>query len=168
METRVISSVACPEGLRNELEAWFADEFGQAPWEWAAPDHYLRVYSGDALAARLGVVERTVSVADASIRVGGVTGVVTCQQWRGQGAARSLLSAACAFFRTQCTVPFGFLLCRPELRSLYEKSGWRIVPGAVRFAQPTGPAKYPHLAMVLRFGEEDWPIGDVDLQGLPW
>ena len=147
---------------------WFAEEFGQAPWVWAAPDYYILAYSCDTLAARLGIVERTVVVADVSVRVGGVSGVATRRRYRGQGAALALLSKASAFLRSECVVPFGFLLCRPELRALYERAGWRVIQGAVHFAQPSGTATYPHLAMVLRCGEEDWPSGDVDLRGLPW
>ena len=168
METKVVTAVACSEALRNEFKAWFQAEFGQTPWKWATPDYYILAYAEGDLIARLGVVERVISVGNELIRIGGVSGVVTRQQSRGKGVALSLLSKARSFLRNQLGVPFGLLLCRNRLRTLYEKAGWQEVHGPVRFAQPTGSAEYPHLAMVLRCGEEDWPAAKIDLQGLPW
>ena len=168
METKVVRVGACSVTLQSELDAWFEEQFGHIPWMWATPDHYVLAYFEGALVGRLGIVDRTISVGDESIRVGGVGGVITRRQWRSQGVGRSLLSETNSFLRTQLGAPFGLLLCRDELRSYYEKGDWRVVPGPVEFTQPTGPAVYPHLAMALRCGEQDWPAGKIDLQGLPW
>jgi aminoglycoside 2'-N-acetyltransferase I len=154
--------------LRNTLEAWFGEEFGHVAYQWAEPDWYVTVARESKLAGRLAIVERTIAVGAQLIRVGGIAGVATRREWRNRGVASVAMRAAAGFIARDLRRPFGLLLCRRQVSPVYAKLGWETVEGPTSFMQPSGPVTYPHLTMVMRFGEQPWPIGPIDLSGLPW
>jgi aminoglycoside 2'-N-acetyltransferase I len=154
--------------LRQTLEAWFDDEFGQVAYQWAKPDWYVVVSRERDLIGRLALVERTIAVGGEAIRVGGIAGVATRPEWRNRGVASVAMRAAANFIASELRCPFGLLLCRSKVAPVYGKLGWETVEGPTTFMQPSGPVTYPHLTMVIRFGEPPWPGGPIDLRGLPW
>jgi hypothetical protein len=154
--------------LRNTLEGWFGEEFGHVAYRWSEPDWYITVAREGKLAGRLAIVERTIAVGAKMIRVGGIAGVATRREWRNRGVASVAMRAAAGFIAHDLRRPFGLLLCRDQVSPVYAKLGWEVVEGPTSFMQPSGPATYPQLTMVMRFGEQPWPIGPIDLSGLPW
>lgn len=167
IKTESVAVDSCPQSRRSELETWFQEEFSFTGRTYSPPEWYVMASSGVELVGRLGVVERAISVGEREVRVAGVGGVTTRPKWRRQGVAQELLAATERLFR-RLQVPFGFLLCRDNVRSVYERAGWNVVAARTRFDQPDSPETYPHLTMVLECGDERWPDGDVDLRGLPW
>jgi predicted acetyltransferase len=154
--------------LRNTLEAWFGEEFGHVAYQWAEPDWYVTVAREGKLAGRLAIVERTIAVGGQLISVGGIAGVATRREWRDRGIASVAMRAAAGFIARDLRRPFGLLLCRAQVSPVYAKLGWELVEGPTSFMQPNGSATYPQLTMVMRFAEQPWPIGPIDLSGLPW
>jgi GNAT superfamily N-acetyltransferase len=154
--------------VRAELEDWFSREFGHTPYHWASPDWYVVALLDSILVGRLGIVERSVAVGAHTVPVGGVSGVITHQEWRGRGIAPAVLGRAIDFIASELGVDFALLLCRQEIAPFYARLGWKLTQGATTFLQPTGKAVYPKLTMVYACGEERWPDGDVDLCGFPW
>jgi len=154
--------------LRETLETWFNQEFGNTGYQWAQPDWYGVVMREGEPVGRLGILERTIAIGAEAIRVGGIAGVATRPEWRNRGVASVAMRAAANFIAHELRRPFGLLLCRHQVAPVYAKLGWETVEGPTRFMQPSGPATYRYLTMVMRFGERSWPGGPIDLCGLPW
>ena len=154
--------------LWETLESWFDEEFGQVAYRWAKPDWYLVVRRDGELAGRLAIVERTIGVGADMIQVGGIAGVATRPEWRNRGVASVAMRAAANFIANKLRHPFGLLLCRRQVAPVYAKREWETAEGPTTFIQPNGPVTYPHLTMVMPFGEGSWPGGPIDLRGLPW
>jgi aminoglycoside 2'-N-acetyltransferase I len=154
--------------LRKRLPEWFHREFGKTGFIWAAPDFYAISETDGELVGRLGIFSREIDVAGTRMRVGGIGGVITKPEWRLRGVARGLLTRAAEFMCNDLGVEFALLLCRREVAPVYAKLGWKRVDGPTVFMQPSGMTAYPRDTMVLRFGKREWPIGTIDLHGLPW
>jgi predicted acetyltransferase len=152
----------------SELAQWFEEEFGHIPIKWAEPEYYVFATADSVIIGRLGVIERMVSVNDRSLKVAGISGVITRSEYREKGIASYMLQKAVSFFTSDLGINFGLLLCRDEVASVYEKLGCRVVEGPTTFDQPNSKMIYPSLTMVLECGQEHWPIGAIDLCGLPW
>jgi GNAT superfamily N-acetyltransferase len=136
--------------------------YGPMPWR-------VLVFFGDELAAHAGVDAREITVGGRPVRVGTVGGVSTLPAWQGRGLATLALDAALALIRDELRSPFGLLTCRDHLVPFYLRRGWQMLTVPVRFEQPgagTVALARPYEAMVAVCGDEPWPAGDVDLNGL--
>jgi aminoglycoside 2'-N-acetyltransferase I len=157
-----------PRGDQRHLADCFQQHFGHVAYEWAPlPWRCLATVDGE-LVGHLAVLKRTVTAGDTPIDVGGIGAVTTHEAWRRLGVASALLDRAAHFMRDDLAVPFGLLICRPTVADVYTSSGWRVVPAETRFTQPSSTATYPGLTMTLSLRGDQWPAGDIDLQGLPW
>lgn len=154
--------------LQERLTEWFHREFGRTGFTWAAPAYYAISEIDGELIGRLGIFDREIEVAGAGMRVGGIGGVITKPEWRLRGIGRELLTRSATFILDELGIEFAILLCRREVAPVYAKLGWIRVDGPTVFMQPSGMATYPRDTMVLRFAERQWPVGTVDLRGLPW
>ena len=72
------------------------------------------------------------------------------EQYRGEGVARSLVER----LLTESTRPL-YLMCRPELQSLYEKFGFQVIP-----LEAMSPyfRRISRLIQVLSFGRHSGPL----------
>jgi predicted acetyltransferase len=152
----------------SELVQWFEEEFGHIPIQWADPEYYVFAISDSEIISRLGIIERKVSVNEHPLNVAGISGVITRSEYRKSGIASYVLKNAVAFISNDLGINYGLLLCRDEVASVYEKLGWKVFDGPTTFHQPNGKMIYHKLTMVLECGQEKWPIGAIDLCGLPW
>ena len=156
-----------PERL-TELEKWFLEYFGHVPYDFASPDWFITAEEEGALVGRVGIIDRTVSVEGQAVPIGGITGLITDPAKRKLGIARALMDRAIFFMVEELGVRFGFLLCREEIVSYYERLGWTVVPGPTSFDQKDGKKIWPKRTMVLGLKGDRWPEGPIDLCGLPW
>ena len=156
-----------PSGLRAELDAWEATQFGHI-YKWAPPEWYAAAGIDGHLAGALLIVTREVAAGAESIRVAGIGGVVTRPEHRKKGVATAMLREAANLMRTRLDVDFGFLICRRQIAPVYEKAGWIHVLGPTSFSQPSGTTTYPNDSMVLPLRNRQWPAGPINLRGLPW
>jgi GNAT superfamily N-acetyltransferase len=163
------SAASClPPDRAAVLASIYSREFGWDRLVYAAPQWYVMGVVGERVVGRVGVLERVISVDDSPLDVGGITGVVTEPDYRNRGVARRLVACAVLFLRDEHQLPFALLTCNRKLGLLYEKLGWRIVPGPTVYAQPDGPRACPGLTMVVESGSAAWPEGPIDMRGLPW
>lgn len=154
--------------LRDELEAWDHEQFGQIPYEWTRAEWYAEARVDDRLAGALEIVTREIRVGVESARVAGIGGVKTKPELRLRGVASAMLSAAAQLMRDRLEVEFGLLICRHRVAPVYEKAGWVQVTGPTSFSQPSGVVTYPYDTMILKLRTRDWPGGSIDLCGTPW
>lgn len=150
------------------LDRMFQREFGRHTLIYALPGwHAMGMLDGN-LVGRVGILERTISVGQELLRVGGICGVVTAPGYRDRGIASALLGESVAFVKNSLRLPFALLTCRSKLEVFYERSGWKTVKGPTVFAQPDGVRPCKGLTMVLECGPRLWPEGPIDMRGLPW
>lgn len=185
MKLEVVRTVDIDEVPRQRLLAWLYQEFGvyADEYAWAIADWHVLAWEGDLLVSHVDITERTALVGGQALRLGGIGGVVTLQEWRKRGIATTALQQAASFLHDGLAVPFGLLVCDLALASFYRKLGWHEVAGPLVFDQPAsfqpgldqlisvGPTHKVTLdgaIMVLHCREENWPAGLIDLCGLPW
>jgi aminoglycoside 2'-N-acetyltransferase I len=185
VKLEIVHSVDIEESLRQRLLAWLYREFGTYTDEyaWAIADWHVLAWEGDLLVGHVDITERTASVGGGELRLGGIGGVVTLQEWRKRGIASAALERAARFLRDELAVPFGLLVCDPALTPFYQELGWQTVAGPLIFDQPAffqpgldqtisgGPTHKVTLEgaiMILPCREHGWPAGLIDLCGLPW
>lgn len=154
--------------LARDVSAWFDQEFGPRPNRWRDADYYALLNVDGKPAGRLGILDAKVSVGSEIVRVGGIGGVATKPEFRHRGVASAMLSRAAEFLKDDLAVEFGFLLCRHEVSPVYAKMGWIIVPGPTEFTRAGVRALYPNDTMILRLTAKAWPVGRIDMLGLPW
>jgi aminoglycoside 2'-N-acetyltransferase I len=143
-------------------------EFGSDPLVYAEPGWYVLGFLEEMLVARVGVLERTITLAKKPLRIGGVCSVVTEPEYRHRGIASTLMGEAVVFLREQRKLPFGLLTCKPRLEPLYARLGWRTVDGSTVFIQEDGMHSCGGLTMVFECAGRSWPEGKINLCGLPW
>jgi len=162
------SAIEIDPVLRDELEAWDHEQFGQIPYQWTSAEWYAEARIDGRLAGALEIVTRAVGVGDESARVAGIGGVKIRPEFRLRGVASAMLSAAAQLMRDQLNVEFGLLICQRRVAPVYAKAGWVRVIGPTRFSQPSGIKSYPDDTMVLQLKSRRWPDGPIDLRGNPW
>ena len=154
--------------VRDELEAWDHEQFGQIPYQWASAEWYAEARIEGRLAGALEIVTREVKAGVEPARVAGIGGVKTKPEFRLRGVASAMLSAAARLMGDRLDVEFGLLICQRRVAPVYEKAGWIRVSGPTTFLQPSGMVTYPNDTMVLKLGARTWPDGPIDLCGNPW
>jgi aminoglycoside 2'-N-acetyltransferase I len=185
VKLQVVRTVDIDETLRPRLLAWLNQEFEVYADEiaWAIADWHVLAWEGDLLVGHVDITERNALVGEQALRLGGVGGVVTLKEWRKRGIASAAMQKAAEFLRDELAVPFGLLVCDPNLAPFYRELGWQTVDGPLIFDQPDsfqpgldqvlsgGPVHKVTLEgaiLVLPCREHNWPAGVIDLCGLPW
>lgn len=166
VEIASVDDLSAP--VAERLAAATAREFGSDPMVYAEPQWYILGFLGAELVSRVAVLSRTITVGGAPLAVGGISFIVTEPAHRGRGFAGRLTGEAVDFVREELACDFALLTCKPRLESLYTGLGWRSVPGPTVFEQPTGRRACGGLTMIIECGTQQWPPGEIDLQGLPW
>jgi len=170
MEIEVKRTGELTEAVRAHINAWLIQQFGEESGDYAWSDaewHVLLRVDGQ-LVSHVEIVERTGTVAGRPVKLGGIGGVVTLPEWRGQGLATATLERAAAFMRDELQVAFGLLICGQNMIPFYSRLGWQVVEGPLTFDQSGGKVVFDDMTMVLPCAGENWPEGTIDLCGLPW
>jgi aminoglycoside 2'-N-acetyltransferase I len=168
IEVEVRPWYSLPAAERRELGAWFREQFSETSYVWAHLPVRVLARADRRIVGHLGMLRREISVGGAPLVVAGVGSVMVRPEWRKRGVASAMLHRAARHMREALRVDFGLLVCRDEVAPVYERAGWRVVPGPTAFEQPAGRAGYGRLTMVLQLGAASWPEGEIDLRGLPW
>ena len=165
---QTFASDCLPDETAARLRAIWEREFGWDRLAYATPQWYVVGTLRGALIGRVGITKRVILVSGSPLEVGGVTGVVTESDYRRRGVARQLVGKALEFLRDEQKVSLALLTCNRKVGPLYEKLGWRVIPGPTLYAQPNGDRICPGLTMVAESGSESCPEGPIDMRGLPW
>lgn len=153
----------------DEITGAVEDPFEVAAYGVTARDKdvHFGVRSEGRLVAHAGLVEADVEVGERRLRVAGLGGVVVAPGMRGHGLARLVVDTAVAHARGT-GAEFGLLFCLPDRVALYEKLGWRVLPGGMRVEQPGGVIDHPLRTMWTPLAEGAvWPQGPARLRSLP-
>jgi predicted acetyltransferase len=135
---------------------------------YAKADWNVLVYLGNILASNVEIVERTITVGELPLRVGGIGGVATLPEYRGRGLASRAMSASAKFMKDELGLEYGLLTTGSRRRTFYEWLAWQVVSNPAYFDQPSGKMKNGGLTMCLVMAGKPWPPGAVDFCGLPW
>jgi aminoglycoside 2'-N-acetyltransferase I len=155
---------------RVQLDLLFAKAFPPdgTDIEWSKSDWHVLVWEGDELASHVEIVERTATVDDQPVRLGGIGGVATKAEWRRRGLAEAAMKTAQAFLHDRLAVDFGLLVCGENMTPYYGKLGWKLVGHSMLIDQAKGKVTYMTPTMILPVCKDKWPDGEIDLCGPPW
>ncbi|MFJ8025233.1 GNAT family N-acetyltransferase [Streptomyces sp. NPDC096311] len=164
----VVRLTAYTKTDQTEILGAGADPFGvaDAGLTWLPKKDHFGIRQKDRLVAHAGLLQLPMMIGGVSTQVVGVGGVAVAPDLRGQGLARSVVSAALDHART-LGPEFGLLFCRPPLVTLYRRLGWRTLEGDVQVDQPEGPVIMPLQTMWTPLRDSTWPTGQVRLLSLP-
>lgn len=169
-DMQVLSQKNLSQAQRVELDALdklaFTEEmdFG---FDWSGSEEYVVLRVDGRLAAMVGMLERTIRVGGREVKVGGVGGVATHPDHRRRGYAGRLLEAAARVLQEKgCR--FAMLFCDQKLVEYYGRSNFRKVDAPLFIISRGERMQIHEIKMVRALSGEDWPPGEIDLQGLPW
>ncbi len=136
---------------------------------WATPDWAVMVWEGEEMVSNVHIIERTVLVGGQPVKVGGVGNIATKIEWRKRGYATEALKVAVDFLRDPLGVEFGLMTAIEKLVPRYERTGWRVTAHSLQFEQPDGgKGAFTYPVLILPVIKSDWPLGEIDVRGLPW
>jgi predicted acetyltransferase len=142
------------------------------PWGhivWAHADLRVLIDAPDGgLASHVGIYFRTIDWNGHSIHVGGIGGVMTREDCRGQGLASVALNAAVETMRANEAVRFALLFCEPHNVAFYRARGWEAFNGEVYCEQPDGRVRFEAMAPYVFDIRRAPRQGVIDLKGQPW
>jgi predicted GNAT family N-acyltransferase len=173
-----------PEEDREILELQHAAfvntaEFAHQRW-WHTPaqddDLWFGVRDGEGkLISSVRVVHRLARTADGERLLAGIGNVCSHPEARGTGAASMCMAAVSEYIADDGGADFGLLFCGEALKDYYPRFGWRIIDNAISYISPDGERKVSRTAgksyVMMRAGrltDEQWPDGEIDLNGADW
>jgi GNAT superfamily N-acetyltransferase len=144
------------------------------PWagsaiEWASGQWCAVCWNNDQQAlSSAGAVIRQALLNDAAVTIGGIGGVMTHPDARGQGLAASAIECLIDFFKDH-KVDFALLVCEPHLIPFYQRLGWQPFAGDLFVTQNKTRCRFTfNLSMVLPVSLPAPTEGTIDLLGPPW
>ena len=123
------------------------------------------------VAAHVGIVERTIAVGDATLRVAGVQNVCVLPEYRSRGYCDQVMNAMTNEATCQ-EYECGLLFCGVDLCKVYRRCGWTSLDARtiVRTNKKGESVNLPsgNTAMFLPLVTEKFPQGDIHLRGNDW
>jgi aminoglycoside 2'-N-acetyltransferase I len=120
------------------------------------------------LICHVGICFRTVIWNGRKFHIGGVGGIATRADSRGQGYASIALNAAVQTMRDHEAVQFALLFCEPHNFAFYSSRGWHPFAGEIYAEQPNGRIRFEALNPFVFDFSRGPRQGTIDLCGLPW
>ena len=121
------------------------------------------------LVSYMGLITRQAKCDDRSVFIGGIGGVKTHPEARGQGYAGHGIKKSGEFLREEIKVDFSLLVCRDALIPYYGKLSWQQFKGDMLVDQSTGKVKFLFANPMLLEGVKPIPqCSVIDLCGKPW
>lgn len=151
----------------------YADIFSSASYWGARPQYRLLIETQDGeLVSHLDFESRAIQVGKHEILIAGVGEVATHPQFQNRGLGRMLMSELHSNLQAKTTVAFAYLQCRTAVLGFYTRVGWYEVTNQVQYIDPdtnqlTIGDSHSLILPVLETLDQ-WPDGNIDLQGMPW
>ncbi len=147
-----------------------ADNFALSrKWHGSGPVYSIIVPQQNVIIAHLGVVDRTITIANRKHRVAGVQNVCVLPGYRGKGYSDAVLNAAMKEAERR-GFEFGLLFTDDKTKHVYERNGWIQLYNRnftkiendqdIKVDQESVNMYYPITG--------DFPPGPVHLQGNDW
>jgi GNAT superfamily N-acetyltransferase len=158
---------------KTEIRVLLALAFKDDPvtdLEWAKPHfNFIARRQGGTLVSYTGLVWRRILVGGQAVTVGGIGGVATHPDHRGQGYARQLLKTAADYMRQDGRYEFALLFCYDAKVSYYTGLGYELINNEPFYILSRGKRlKYTDNRLMMPLTHRAWPSGEVDLLGPPW
>jgi aminoglycoside 2'-N-acetyltransferase I len=152
---------------------WPPEIVASLPWRdvvWARADsRVLSINGHNDIIGHAGMVLRSVTLGTQPVKIGGVGGVATHPDCRGQGVASEVMRQAVSQMRDTHCVDFGLLFCEQRHAPLYKRLGWHFFEGPVFVEQPRQGRVHFSVTDPYVFDLKIAPrAGILDLCGLPW
>jgi predicted acetyltransferase len=151
---------------------WPQDVLDKLPWghiQFAQADLRVLIEQPEGgLACHVGIYFRTVIWNGRKFHIGGIGGLATRADSRGQGYASIALNAAVQTMRDHEAVQFALLFCEPHNSAFYGSRGWHPFTGEIYAEQPEGRIRFEALAPFVFDFSRAPRQGTIDLCGLPW
>lgn len=169
------ASRAMAEPLFNAI--WPPGVVEKRPWAgtvFATPDLRVLVQAEpDGVICHVGIHWRDATWNGRKVRLGGIGGVLTHEDFRRRGYASIALNAALQTLRDEGAIDFALLFCEPHNASFFAARGWKPFDGEVYANQPAGRVRFdatsPQTLAPYVHDIKRGPLrGTIDLCGLPW
>ena len=151
---------------------WPPDVVATLPWaKLIFADADLRVLVEDetqGVVCHVGLYRREASWNGRKVRIGGIGGVLTHENFRRRGLASVALNAAIATFKDERATDFALLFCEPHNVAFYANRGWKPFAGEVFAEQPTGRVRFDVMTPLVFYLKRAPHEGEINLCGLPW
>lgn len=163
--------VGWPEAAPLLSAVWPPETVATLPWRdvvSAKPDRRALVFDhANTIIGHVGIVIRAAAWDDQAVKIGGIGGVATRDDYRRRGVARAAVAKGIEEIRAH-NADFALLFCEPRHAPLYQKLGWRAFEGGVLVVQPQGRVRFNVIDPYV-FDLKIAPrTGMLDLCGLPW
>jgi GNAT superfamily N-acetyltransferase len=136
--------------------------------EWAPRDWGVFVWADDTLVSYTGLLFRDAALDGDPVVIGGIGGVATHPDHRGQGYAPLGMARALDFMLSQ-RADFALLVCRDELVPYYTSLGWHYFEGETLNTQFGEPEVFTfNRVMVGDLASKSPVSGRIDLKGPAW
>ena len=166
VELKAVTDEDWQQVIAGEAEPW--GRVGEA-LHWRAKTHNVGLRDdADRLVALAGLVPAEVRVADESLEVAGIGGVIVTRAARGRGLGGALIERVLEM-AGELDIERAMLFCLPANVGLYAKFGFELIQERVFAQQPSGMVEMPLRAMwkPLR-SAASWPEGRVEVPDGPF
>lgn len=145
------------------------DDFARITWAPTEISVIVRSEDGKSILAHAGALARDGLLDGNPVRIGGVGGVKTHPDVRGQHLGRQVVARATELLRDELGVDFGLLVCEDRLLPYYQQLGWQAFAGELWIDQPQGRVRFEFNKVMVTPGRLPAPgSGVIDLLGFPW
>lgn len=143
---------------------------GSESIEWANSEWRVMIRDiDDVLISYMGLITRQAKCDDTPVFMGGIGGVKTRPDARGNGYAGYGLKKSAEFLCNELKVDFSLLVCRDGLIPYYGKLGWQQFEGDMLVDQSSGKVKFMFANPMILAGVKPLPqCGVIDFCGKPW
>jgi predicted acetyltransferase len=150
---------------------WPPEIVATLPWRdvvTAQPDRRVLVFDhANTIIGHVAIVMRNATWDGQAVKIGGIGGVATRDDYRRRGVARAAVAKGIEEICAR-NADFGLLFCEPRHAPLYQKLGWRAFEGEVIVVQPHGRVRFNVIDPYV-FDLKIAPrTGVLDLCGLSW
>jgi predicted GNAT family N-acyltransferase len=161
-----LSAAQQAELVGEEIDPW--GTLGKE-LEWRPKDAYVALLSAEGrVVAAAGWLIAEVEIADRSLPVVGIGGVIVAARLRGQGLGRCVITEALGR-AVRLGPEIALLFCQPDRVGLYQRHGFARVTEPVQVEQTTGIVDMPMETMWRALGPEGaLPAGPIKVPGLPF
>ena len=178
MKPQLINDNDIPPSLDEEIRAGLAACFPAdaavlsktRAWHDSTPEYIAVLRDGERVIAHAAVVNRTITVAGAPLRVAGVQGVFVLPGYRGKGLCDEALYAAMTEAMRR-GFDYGMLFCLPSLAKVYARCGWQDLGEREAVRVEDGrelPLPEKNIAMFYPIRVVSFPEGFIHLRGNDW
>jgi predicted N-acetyltransferase YhbS len=139
-------------------------------WNDVLPLFSVLAWQDEIPVGQVSIVDRSITCSGEAVRVAGVQSLAVAPALRGSGLSQRLMNAAMQEARRR-EIPFGLLFCLPGLENFYARLGWLRTDRIITMLDAAGstvPLTAKNICMELPLGEEQFPLGPIDLGGRDW